>query len=519
MRLKPGEVYALQEILIVDDDQTIRDGLYVMIRSFAQDAVIHMAGNGEEALAKICSSCVGLIFTDIKMPVMGGLELLEKLAQMEYRGESVVISGFDDFDFVRQAMRLGASDYLLKPVSTQELKAVYEACMRRIRLKTSRFGLRGASAKSQMEEIYAQQALAEQLLSDPVNVQDYLKDHGMPRVQLAWVGVLGPFGRGQINIMDKQAAYLTGISLMDKFLEEDTAWLIQGESHGLWVLLVFFQRVPEDISENLCQALHSKEIKCGAAQKLYPVEKLHDAYENALGAMEAFFYDLPGEEPGSTEEYPFPQQSDKVVSAIAACDTSGAMEETGKLFSMVCSRKPGVNHVRELFASIVYTLMNKNRDFIGIIGKYKFTDRDIVHQIGEAPTISCMKKSFLSLMHIYIDTLNEKLMSKDEYAIQRAKSYVNNNFAGNASVSELSERLGLHPNYFSSLFKHRTGQTFSDYLRSVRIKKAMELMTTTNLKVYEIACQVGYNDNAQFYRAFRQVTGVPPGQFKKHGDI
>ena len=114
---------------------------------------------------------------------------------MEYRGESVVISGFDDFDFVRQAMRLGASDYLLKPVSTQELKAVYDACMRRIRLKTSRFGLRGASVKSQMEEIYAQQALVEQLLLDPGKARAYLNDHGMPRVQLAWAGVLGLWPR------------------------------------------------------------------------------------------------------------------------------------------------------------------------------------------------------------------------------------------------------------------------------------------------------------------------------------
>ena len=507
----------MQEILIVDDDQTIRDGLSMMIRGFAHDAVIHTAGDGEEALGKICSNCIGLIFTDIKMPVMGGLELLEKLAQMEYRGESVIISGFDDFDFVRQAMRLGASDYLLKPVSAQELKAVYEECMRHIRLKASRFGTKGSAIKSQMEEIYAQQTLVQQLLLDPCKTQAILNNHGMPKVSLAWAGVLGPFGRGQISMMDKQAAYLTGISLMDAFLEENASWLIQGEINGLWLLFVFFQEASEEEAEKLCQALHSKEIKCGAAQELYPVEKLSVAYTNALGRMEGYFYDLSGEEPGFVEEYPFPQQTDKVVSAVAACDCSEALKEIGNLFSMVCLKRPGVDHVRELFASIVYALMNKNRDFIGIIGKFKFTDKDIIHQIGEAATISSMKKSFLGLMHIYMDALNEKLMTKDEYAIQRAKSYVSNSYQSNASVSEISERLGLHPNYFSSLFKHRTGQTFSDYLRTVRINKAMELMTTTNLKVYEIACQVGYNDNAQFYRAFRQVTGVPPGQFKRRG--
>jgi two-component system response regulator YesN len=508
----------LQEILIVDDDQTIRDGLSMMIRGFAQDAIIHTAGNGEEALGKICSNCIGLIFTDIKMPVMGGLELLEKLSQLEYRGESVVISGFDDFDFVRQAMRMGASDYLLKPVSAQELKAVYDECIRHIRMKTSKFGTKGAFIKSQMEEIYAQQALVERLLSDPGKARENLKDHGLPNVLKVWAGVLGPFGRGQISIMDKQAAYLTGISLMDGFLEENISWLIQGEFHGLWVLFVFYRIPLDNAAEKLSKALQTKDIKCGAAQELYPVEKLYDAYAGALGAMESFFYDLQGEDNIAAEDYPFPQQAEKVLSAIAACDSAGAMEETGKLFSMVCLKKPGVDHVRELFASIVYALMNKNRDFIGIIGKYKFTDKDIIHQMGEAPTISYMKKMFMSLMHIYLDALNEKLMSKDEYAIQRAKSYVKNGFAGNASVSEISEKLGLHPNYFSSLFKHRTGQTFSDYLRTVRIKKAMELMATTNLKVYEIACQVGYNDNAQFYRAFRQVTGFPPGQFKKHGN-
>jgi two-component system response regulator YesN len=442
----------------------------------------------------------------------------EKLSQMEYRGESVVISGFDDFDFVRQAMRMGASDYLLKPVSEQELKAVYDDSMRCSRLKTSRYKPKGSSMKSQTEEIYAQQALAERLLKEPDKAQKHLKESGIPNVHMAWIGVLGLFGRGKISLMDKQAAYLTGISLMETYLDENAAWLIQGEFRGQWVLLLFVEKAPEDTALMLCQLLRTKEIKCGAEREFFPVEKLSQAYTNALYALESYFYDIPGEKPVFEEEYPFPQQTEMTVSAIAACDSVAAMEEISRLFSLVCLKKPGVNHVRELFASIVYALMNKNRDFIGIIGKYKFTDKDIIHQIGEAPAISSMKKSFLSLMHIYIDALNEKLITKDEYAIQRAKSYVGSSFQGNASVSEISERLGLHPNYFSSLFKHRTGQTFSDYLRSVRIKKAMELMTTTNLKIYEIACQVGYNDNAQFYRAFRQVTGVPPGQFKKHGN-
>ena len=84
------------------------------------------------------------------------------------------------------------------------------------------------------------------------------------------------------------------------------------------------------------------------------------------------------------------------------------------------------------------------------------------------------------------------------------------------SLGEISEKLGLHPNYLSSLFRHKTGETFSDYLRKVRMEKAVALMTDTNLKIYEIACEVGYGDSAQFYRAFKQAMGVSPGEYKRH---
>ena len=186
-----------------------------------------------------------------------------------------------------------------------------------------------------------------------------------------------------------------------------------------------------------------------------------------------------------------------------------------EIFMQALADQPEADALRRHLSDMVYSLMNQDKDLIGIIGKYKLTDKDIMLKIREAQSFSQLRKDYQELMLLYFNELKERRLSQDDCNIQRAKEYIENNYRDNVSLSEIAQRLGLHPNYFSTLFRQKTGETFSDYLRSARIAKAIELMNGTNMKVYEIASRVGYNDNAQFHRAFKQITGISPGQYKQ----
>ncbi len=500
-------------ILIVDDDHLIRDGLCLMVKSIEPQESLVTAGNGAEALQILMESSIDLIFTDIKMPVMDGLQLMEKLHEIHYSGEVVIISGFDEFEFARRAMKLGAADYLLKPVKVDELKTVYEECKRRLRLKD---GQKRQIHVLPEQSPYLQQSQVSRLLSKDAQYNRQALD--LPSYASHVLAIVtDSFGRGLINPDETQQAFAMGQSIADALPKCPQRRLIQGEYLQNWVMLFL---LPEDraaaVAEQVEKAMLAKGLHFGMSQQALPIADCKAAYHQALSALEQHFYDVPPDDGQTqTEVFPYPTHTQLLTDAIAACDVKEATQEFKGLFDRVAADRPNVDALRQHLISMVYTIMNQNKEFIGIIGKHKFTGHDIILKVREAAVFSQLMQDFRGSVFLYIQEILERRLSKDDYAIHRAKAYVDNSYHISVSLVEIAEKLGLHPNYLSSLFHHKTGQTFSEYLRCVRIEKSIQLMNDTNMKIYEIAQQVGYSDTAQFHRAFKQATGISPGQYKQ----
>lgn len=500
-------------ILIVDDDHLIRDGLLLMIKGIAPEESLITAGNGFEAFQTLMQMPVDLIFTDIKMPVMDGLELMEKLREMQYAGEVVVISGFDEFDFARRAMKSGAADYLLKPIKAEEMKSVYEECKRRIKLKG---GLIRKLPGNSTQSIYLQQSQVTRLLTkempeqNPASVfPDYLSH--------VLAVVTDSFSLGRTGPFETQQAFLTGQELSDTLPENPFRLLIQGEYRQNWVMLFLLpQSCFQTEAVEITKAVAQKGLHYGMSKFPVPIADCLTAYHEAHSALEQHFFDVvPNKEIKQEEMFPYANHIQLLTEAIAACDKQKASQMVEALFQQAAIERPNVDVLRQQLISTIYAFMNENKDFIGVIGKYKFTDHDIILKIRDAVSFSQLMQEFNNNLLLYLDELQDRRLSKDDYIIQRAKAYIDSCFETSVSLVEIAEKLGLHPNYLSTLFHQKTGQTFSDYLRCVRIQKAIQLMNDTNLKVYEIAQQVGYSDTAQFYRSFKQATGISPGKYKQ----
>lgn len=504
----------MRDILIVDDDPIIRQGLARMIEGFEGHGNILQAGNGLEALDLVCLGRIGLVFADIKMPICNGLELLQKLSDISYRGEVVMISGFDDFEFVRMAMRLGAADYMLKPVSRGELYLAYQEAMGRLSRK-GRTEDERSLPKALLEEVYTGQAWLDKLLGTPEAIEEFLTARHMTGAYGLAVALLNTFGKGPIGERDRQTAYLLGTTMQQERFPAGQVQLLQGVYKQFWVLALFYPvQEAEHAALEMVDFLRDEGISFGMAHLHRKPEALGAALEEAMRGLENFFYDLPGAGLPEAGE-PAEEIAQRVTECVAAGNSQEAVEAVHALFDRIAMQKPGVEEVRRLLVSVVYSLMRRNKEFIGIIGKYKFTEMDIVHMVQEEATLSGMRKGYLNLIQMYMDALNQRRLNRDDYAIQKAKSYLENGYQGNLSLGEIAERLGLNPNYFSSLFHQKTGKTFSEYMRGVRIEKAIEMMLSTNQKMFEIALAVGYGDSAQFHRAFKQVTGVSPGVYKR----
>lgn len=506
--------------LIVDDETIIRERISLLVQDILSDCTVFHASNGIEAIEIVCSVQIDIIFADIKMPLCDGIEMLEKLSALGYTGQIIVISGFGDYAFVRKAMKLGAVDYIMKPIVVSEFRTAFNDCISKI--QNSRYVNNFYSVdkvKKILELLFAQQRMVSQLINNAVRPEDFLRGNSLTKYSYATVAVMDVFSPGHISETEKQAIFLKTEALFQECFQSE-AVLIQGELNRLWVAIIFVSNSNRMQSINdFREWLLKEQIKFGIANRILPVNEISTAYNAAISSLENFFYDIPVENCFWDDVYPYESTIASIVDSICNCDFDLFTEKMFYLFSMICCHKPKVEDTRQLLANIAYDVMKQNTGYISIIGKYKFTENDVIHAIEDSLSASQVRKKMISIFSLYMSDFQKKQESRDEYAIQKAKKYIELGYNDNLTLTEVAQKLGFHPNYLSTLFKQKTGTTFSDYLRSFRINKAIELMRTTNLKLYEIASIVGYNDTAHFYRAFKKETGMSPGNYQKNIDI
>lgn len=415
----------MRNILVVDDDPVIRRELCGFLEEYSRETgealVACEAENGQKAIEAVCARPIELIFSDIKMPLCTGTQMMEKLRELGYAGQVVIISGFEDYSLIRSSMKLGASDYLLKPIAQEEFRVVLRECLDRPGRETAR----RSAPPSLSEEIYRDQHAVDLLTA------------GSP----------------------------------------DGAPLLPSGSAIACIADLFRERVPD---ENRRRA--------------------------AFIQMRAAVH----------EPFPYEGLMKQLVSAVCACDFIGFSGFLSQLFSTLCRDRPDLEETRRLLTSILYRAMAQNNHLIAVVGQYKFTEHDLLPCIEEATSAMELRRRMMESFHLYMEALREKTVNRDSYNVSKVKQLLEEEYMKDISLTEISDRLGIHPNYLSTLFKTETGTTYSQYLRALRVKKAADLMRTTNLKVYEIAERVGYSDTASFYRVFKEELGVSPARYKRN---
>ena len=408
------------KIVVVDDDKIIRLGLTKIIRRlFEQHEVISDFQNGLVALEYLRENKVDLVITDIKMPIMTGSELIEKSAkELDNPPMFIVLSGYDEFTYVRDTMKLGAFNYLLKPIKQEELK----------------------KAIQEVEVKIKENKKQDKLLSKSIEVlkRDFFK---------------------HILFSNVETNYKTDRSLLENIqLNENYKYkmtIVQRDGNNDKTIISNFIRDILELNKDV------EYLSFYFEDNVYIVFYLECSEVNLINKLTE---DIISKADSLVE-------NDKNVFIIEYTDKVWQLREQSRLF------------------------------------------RKLKNNISSE---SKAKKYILSLSEEMNNNIYDENEKTNVTAIKLAKQYIIKNFNKNITLKEVADEVFLSQNYLSELFKKEMGEGFYDFLSRYRIQVAKDLLLTTNLRVYEIAENVGYNDSITFGRAFKKITGATPNSFRNN---
>lgn len=488
----------MYSILLVEDEKKILDGLYSIVESSGIGfGRIDTAQDGAKALEMCREQLYDVVLTDIRMPKMDGLEFMRHLREEKRAMRVIFVTAFGEFDYVLQALRLGGTNFITKPINKAELSESIKAALDTLprqpsppeapeegrEQKTLRdyFLKRWTSGymdnlestlRAQMADVSLFLAEYNVVLFRPLcSEAEGMAEEIESRLQKRWQVWRYRNQRVQVLILGGQGANAREIG---KVLSE---YLDEGIACKRWFCVIGFGvRRYQEVSMT-----YQTSMKRLNYPNSYMIGALCEASAN-MSLQAPAECGISGEELLETEE-------DR--RAIELLRRSGLCKHT--LFPPIA----GLLHLLEerYFQSVEDT----NRILIELLRAWDEPGSD---------TLAAEKA-----------VLEARRLRKDKQAgmspiIVRTLEIVAGRYAGSMRLKELSKELNVHPNYLGYLFKKETGRFFSDYLNEMRMQKAEERLKHTTESISEIARQVGYGDVRYFNQAFKLRNGMTPGKYR-----
>lgn len=511
----------MRKVFFVDDEPLIAQGLATIVDW--QNYDLHVTGSandGLQALERLKEEPVDLLITDIMMPRMNGLELIKKVKEMHPRTKFIVLSGYEEFEYVKVGITLGIQNYILKPINIEEL----EATIKHIRGDWEREELK----RFRSEEDW--KILRSNILQRWVNGE--IKSSELKqRAEL--LGIPLNYVSYQVYVLrlisdERPVSQLYRLtSLADEYCRAFSEEL--GGDHevicfpdaddDIVVMSVAMNERRDAAREGMrnvmakLRELTGLRMWCSEGNAgLNDFKDIQESYRKAKGHFNACL--IAGDD---MTLYSPPAESETVQasSPSARPDTFAKLLIEGDVASLQAyiesvlgdgSREQTVPRGTCLNAAVQLMItakdMEKNPDYSEI-----FTP---MHQIN---TLQGLRNHVWRIVERSLARLQE---ADQGYSLHVSflVEQVQHHYPEELSLKTLSQRLQMHPNYLGQLFQQEVGASFSDYLNQYRIEKATQLLLHTDQKTADIAFSVGYTDSSYFYRQFKKYTGVSPTEMR-----
>jgi two-component system response regulator YesN len=538
--------------LIVDDEFEIREGLRKRIPwgDFGIEEVF-AADDGDTALVIALENRPDLIVTDIKMSRLSGLEFLGALyREDDYPWKAIVISGYDDFDLVKQAMQLGAMDYILKPINTEELGRIVRKATEQI-LRERMDKHNQVQLNNQVQ--FAVPKLREELLREIIEHEyDPYREtrilHRLQALKLDWVtqqplllmivevdDLKAIANRG--GYMNEKELVLFGIgNVVNQTLVEEFPYpfALFSDSGQRWVaVLGCRQQEQAALSKTLAQTCIRRineyvKVKASVGISSTPKELKH-IHEMFLDSGELLdqkvvyggnriFTEHGFEFEGERTELSL-QEYQEVLDLVKYGTDEDITASMSKFVEMV--QAWGLCDLKDIQQQIFKWLMGIFRGAATAGWPNRSWERnpisiwDKLEQYDNLQSLRVQTEQYL----LSIASDFRKLSASPSQIVLEAEKIIRKRYSENLSLQIVADEVHVTPVWLSKLFKKEKKKTFLEYLTDVRIMKAKEMLGDVKYKIYQISYQVGYKDPVHFTKLFKKQCGCTPKEYRKQRGI
>lgn len=523
------------KIIIVDDEYLFRKALQATVDFESLDfQIVGEAKNGEEAIDLVNRHSPEIALVDINMPKVDGLEFAQYLRDREIGTRVIFISGYDHFDYAKEAMRLGAHSYLLKPVDDDELIREIKELKSEIEIDRSRTeelsSLKAQVDKNKpfMRERHIQDILMGLYdgLNKPLEKKLRYLDIGLPYDQFIVIVSEIAFS----DSMDEElmeAHRIEILNLFDKLLRDvyRFEWAYDHKRRLSIILEVDghyseerFVTKLEIISKSANRGIRTYY---GISNKYESFGLISTAYKEALAAVG---YGINQKKSSSFYSTVFnkglgalminKELRNELLISMRICDAKAVEEALDKIFKKMVSSRSGINQLR-------YVYMELSLICIEIISEYEEDTKDFdiwLEQLYDEKNYKqtivelgiWMKSVFAELIHQI-----EKIRKNNSSAlVRKARNYINENYQRfDFSIDMIANDLYVNYSHLCYTFKKETQITINEYLVQIRMKKAVDLIEQGETVVWYIADKVGFSDSGYFSKSFKKHMGVTPSQY------
>ncbi|MGF7144958.1 two-component system response regulator YesN [Anaerotaenia torta] len=530
-------------VILVDDEEEVRQAIIKKLdwESIGFE-VIGYADNGEDALELAEHLRPDVVMTDIKMPFMDGLTLSRKLKQITKDFKIIVFSGFDEFEYAKEAIKLEVEEYILKPINAIELKGVFERIKEKLDAEIN--------SKRDIERLrnYYMESLPllkEQLLMGILEgrlqrkrVGELMKVYGMKLDAPCYMaGIVHMDTAGGRTRPEEE--YMGGSSLitlsLKQIVDENLSSCLDFISffNLETVVVIALLKDPKQSKE----FIHTMDQICKSAFRILEhgtcagigslCEDLMELGHSYQGAKNALDYRILFDANQAIYIRDVETQNN-VPNIWESRYTENILREIklGEVENLVKAIQELVNYIRNSNISIqLYqvSLMEMVTEIFKLGWTYQIDmdkvfgpDFNINSKIYQFHSLEALKEWLLEVCVKVRSSIRRERTDTAKLLINKAVDYLGEHYCDSElSVDTLCGYLNVSATYFSVLFKRETGLSFINYLTKVRMEKALWLLNTTDEKTYNISAMVGYTEPNYFSYVFKKQYGVSPSNYRK----
>lgn len=537
------------KVFLVEDEMVIRRGIKNSI-DWEKEGYIFCgeASDGELAYPMIIKEKPDILITDIRMPFMDGLELCKLVKKELPNIKILILSGYDEFDYAKEAIRLGVTEYLLKPISSGKLLEALNGVSESIRREKEDKDL----VRKYMEEMrenteHEKQKFFEQMIAGNLSMADALETGKKYEMNLSagmYNLLLFRFTLGKEN---RKSGELLGEAeyAIEKLTERlEYVFEFQRGVEGWTFLLMadneeqMSERVKE-LSKDLEEIMKNYSTIAyfgGIGQPVARLRELEESFREAERALAARFT-MELNRIISVEDIRMAQNVDtlddieitsfgeieKTRTMLEKFLNNGAEDEIDEFVDVYINELPEENLksvlMRQYIIMDAYIVMMSFCEKIeGIEGEMQAQSEELKNSMKTIQTLEEIKNYIRMLLKKIIgvrDTISGRRYSD---IIEIAKDQIRKTYMSDEiSLNTIAAEVGMSPSYFSSIFSKEMGKTFVEYLTEIRMDRAKELLMCSSMKTSEIGYEVGYKDPHYFSYIFKKTQNCTPKEFRARG--